>query len=609
MRYSVRQLVIGALAVLALVSSAHAQRFADNVGPLRIELKEDGAWQAEARSGWTLLRNRTDPGSIRLFYAEQDPLGGGMRSVRANVLVRGAGSVPSYAGLLFGRRDANNFMGFLIRSDGAVVWMRQAPGSTDFRPAEGVRAKMDGTDILELRETPGKIQMVLNGSIAMTAENPDGFPPSFGLVAVGTGRFGFDAFSIRQETSAPERREPERREPERRTEPPEVTAEQVHRTQVLLGTTLGVLFHELGHALIGETKLPATGPEEDVADGFSAFVLASMVTEAEDPTTANFLAGIVRYKALLWYYSAQAKKRAGVEESWQSEHAPDIRRFRNVFCIVYGSDPARYEDLALRFELQLPTRQRCLQEYEKRYAAWEALLRTVSRKSPDEPAARHPADAPGGKINLRIQQPTGGLAAEVHQLINGPDAIMAEIMKFLEQAIVWPQDVTVEFRHCPGMAPNAWYDPNAHSVTMCYEVIDFFSKFIFDGEKRDGPIERTSGPQVDPTDYLIGTWTAKLQGANGQVVNISYIFDRSGAYLSLIEAGSQRIRTEGSWTASKGDGGLISLDLNPTKTEPAQICDPNGNCQPNRPQRETVALKIRTQTVFHSSGLDFTKTP
>ena len=178
------------------------------------------------------------------------------------------------------------------------------------------------------------------------------------------------------------------------SEPPE-TPQQItdsYRAQVLLGTTLGIFWHEFGHALIGETRLPATGPEEDVADGFSAFMLSAAVEESRfAPEEQEFMAGVVKYSALLWYYVAAQRREAGQEQPWQDEHAPDLKRFRNAFCIVYGSNPARHADLAAQVGLSERTRRQCLSAHAKRYRAWEAILTTVSRRLGPGSPGRLPA--------------------------------------------------------------------------------------------------------------------------------------------------------------------------------------------------------------------------
>ncbi|MFK7943226.1 MAG: DUF4344 domain-containing metallopeptidase [Paracoccaceae bacterium] len=258
--------------------------------------------------------------------------------------------------------------------------------------------------------------------------------------------------------------------------------EDIYRAQVLLGTTLGIFWHEFGHALIGETGLPATGPEEDVADGFSAFVLSAAVEESGIAAEEQaFMAQVVKYSALLWYYVAEQREKSGQKQPWQDEHAPDMKRFRNSFCIIYGSNPARHEAIAQQVGLSERTRARCETEYAKRYRAWETILKTVSRDLGPNAEGVYPASAPGGRILLSFEAPGSVTGKTVVRLLNDT-GIMTHMMAEMERLFVWPRDLSVVFRDCD--LPNAWYDPKAGSVTLCYSLIEQLSGLIFRSEGR-----------------------------------------------------------------------------------------------------------------------------
>ncbi len=96
--------------------------------------------------------------------------------------------------------------------------------------------------------------------------------------------------------------------------------------EVVMGVTMGVFFHEFAHAMIGELELPATGPEEDTADEFSALVMSLLTQDEMDPGSLN----AATYSSLLWYYWTLEKDRAGQVVPWHGEHAPDMRRFRHT---------------------------------------------------------------------------------------------------------------------------------------------------------------------------------------------------------------------------------------------------------------------------------------
>ncbi|MEM1300065.1 MAG: DUF4344 domain-containing metallopeptidase [Pseudomonadota bacterium] len=258
--------------------------------------------------------------------------------------------------------------------------------------------------------------------------------------------------------------------------------EGIYRAQVLLGTTLGVFWHEFGHALIGETRVPATGPEEDVADGFAAFVLSAAVDRpGATPEEQDFMAGTVKYASLLWYYAAEERQISGQELSWQNEHARDLKRFRNAFCIIYGSNPKRFEGLARQVGISDRTRQRCRAEQKKRHRAWETILKTVSRDLGPGLGGAYPANTPGGRILLDFAPTRSPTGRSVVRLLNA-SGIMEHMMQDMERLYVWPRDLKIFFRDCP--RPNAWYDGDIGSITVCYGLIEILSELIYRAEGR-----------------------------------------------------------------------------------------------------------------------------
>ena len=302
-------------AMLLVFSTAQAQSVSDHLGPLDAPLGTNGDWDAALTGGWFLLTNRENEGSIRYFSTDGPKLTAGTRSIKATVIVLPTAGKNAYGGIMFDFAGEAGYFAFTIAGDGRVIlWDRTPDGFKDL-VAEDVRAKMDGSDVLEVRETPTRTTFHINGAEVFHSSNENGFNPTYGIIAIGAGRFGFDGFSVDlqqgqsplptpgggtsdlpkpggggqvAETPLPtpggggqiptptpggggQQPSPQ---PGGGGNPFEnASPEDIYRAKVVLGSTLGIFFHEFGHALIGETKLPATGPEEDVADGFSAFVL------------------------------------------------------------------------------------------------------------------------------------------------------------------------------------------------------------------------------------------------------------------------------------------------------------------------------------------------
>ncbi|MFD4370510.1 DUF4344 domain-containing metallopeptidase [Streptomyces sp. NPDC058486] len=104
----------------------------------------------------------------------------------------------------------------------------------------------------------------------------------------------------------------------------------------VVGLSNGVLFHELGHALIDLYDLPVTGREEDAVDQLAVLLLAS-----GDERHADYAMSTVNAWGAMWEASEGGDP--GVAE-YSDIHSMDGQRFFNWACWLYGSDPERFAD-------------------------------------------------------------------------------------------------------------------------------------------------------------------------------------------------------------------------------------------------------------------------
>ncbi len=122
---------------------------------------------------------------------------------------------------------------------------------------------------------------------------------------------------------------------------------------------LFTLFHELGHALIDQWKLPVTGREEDAVDEFAAIML--LWANQGDAALAG------------------AEQFAADAEDWDplpfwDDHGLDMQRFYNVVCLVYGRDPETSANLVGEDWLPKERAELCPAEYAHKSYAWGRLL-------------------------------------------------------------------------------------------------------------------------------------------------------------------------------------------------------------------------------------------
>jgi hypothetical protein len=135
-----------------------------------------------------------------------------------------------------------------------------------------------------------------------------------------------------------------------------------HVALAMMGATQFVFFHEVGHGLIDILKLPAVGREEDSVDQLAALILIG----AGEEGVGMAMAGA--------YWFKLSHDAGNDRMPFSDEHAFDGQRYYNILCLVYGSNPTKYAQIASSGALPRDRAVRCPSEFKKISKAWETLL-------------------------------------------------------------------------------------------------------------------------------------------------------------------------------------------------------------------------------------------
>lgn len=135
--------------------------------------------------------------------------------------------------------------------------------------------------------------------------------------------------------------------------------------QLVIGATFFVFFHELGHALIDKLKLPTTGREEDAVDQLATLILLDMGDEGVDAALSG---------AFSFQLEQYEDDDAGDPTPLWDEHSMSGQRFYNVLCLVYGSNPDKYDGFVEDETLPEERAGLCQQDYERTDRAWATLV-------------------------------------------------------------------------------------------------------------------------------------------------------------------------------------------------------------------------------------------
>lgn len=220
----------------------------------------------------------------------------------------------------------------------------------------------------------------------------------------------------------------------------------------IIGNTAFTLYHEFGHALVDELALPVLGREEDAVDNLATLVM--IPDEDDDDTQVDLI-----FAAAEGWLLSHADNGDGDLPFWD-EHGLDLQRFYSVVCMTYGSDPETFREMAEAAELPAGRRDRCPSEFERTAASWLQVLEPhfAGKKRSGEPV-RVVYGKPGRKFaHLEKMLKDWGLVEDIAQDI--------------ADTFVLPHPLTVRVKSC-GEA-NAFWDPDKRSVTLCYELVDYF---------------------------------------------------------------------------------------------------------------------------------------
>src|SRR5262249_33842841 len=124
--------------------------------------------------------------------------------------------------------------------------------------------------------------------------------------------------------------------------------------------------------------LPVLGREEDAADAFATVTMLEMKTEFTHRTLVNATKS--------WLIADRRSREAGEPMVFYDVHGLDLQRAYNIVCLMVGSDPDLFEDLANEVNLPEERRDSCAGDYSNASWSWNKALQPFVRKADQERA-------------------------------------------------------------------------------------------------------------------------------------------------------------------------------------------------------------------------------
>ena len=239
-----------------------------------------------------------------------------------------------------------------------------------------------------------------------------------------------------------------------------LAAPQVHAQETdwfVEANLIGILYHELGHAMIDILQLPVLGQEEDAVDVLTILLIDELFDEEDAVELA--------YEVAFGYIGGENgdpddededdeedededdSDDEDEEDEWEDEspywsvHGSGDQRFYNTVCLFYGSETDDREEFAEDMELPEERAEKCEAEYDLAYRSWGPILDGIS-----------------------------GEGQSLQMLSTGNDPtiqIVTEAVAELNEVLNLPVQVGVRVTTCG--QPAAFYNPDEKEIIFCWE--------------------------------------------------------------------------------------------------------------------------------------------
>ncbi|WP_348541111.1 DUF4344 domain-containing metallopeptidase [Thalassococcus arenae] len=197
----------------------------------------------------------------------------------------------------------------------------------------------------------------------------------------------------------------------------------------------GILYHEIGHAMVDLLALPVFGQEEDAAD-VASVLLVEALHEADEALD-------LAYDASFGFAAeAMARDAEGHDVAWWDTHGPDEQRFFNTVCLFYGADPDGRDGFAQDMDLPEDRAETCEEEFQLAWDSWGPVFDDLE-------------DASGDPITL---------VADGDSLSH---RVAADLTDRLNAVFRWPEPLTLIVEPCD--EANAYFYPDGREIVLCTE--------------------------------------------------------------------------------------------------------------------------------------------
>src|SRR5262249_8319941 len=144
--------------------------------------------------------------------------------------------------------------------------------------------------------------------------------------------------------------------------------------------------------------------------------------------------------------------------AFYDEHGLDQQRAYQIVCLMVGSNPEKFKDLAEWVKLPQARQSSCVGDYSNAVYSWDTVLKP-HRRARDQP-----------KTKLDVVYGDGKGTYDVNARSFSALRFLELIADFATDQVVFRSPFTIEIQSCG--ESNAQWDVSTHMLTLCYEMVE-----------------------------------------------------------------------------------------------------------------------------------------
>ena len=245
--------------------------------------------------------------------------------------------------------------------------------------------------------------------------------------------------------------------------------------EFVVDNMLFVLFHEMAHVHVTERGLPVLGREEDAADAFATLAMLKI--------GSDFSHNVLLLSTKAWFLSAEQGEKKSNLLVFYDEHGLDRQRAYQIVCLMVGSDPDKFADLANQVKMPEERQGSCAGDYSNASWSWDTALK--SHRRTDEQS----------KIKIEAVYGEGKGELDVYSRLFPAVRLLEAVADRAAEEYVWRAPFTLEMRSCG--RPDAHWNLPAHRLVLCYEMAEELVRLY-----RDETVDRRPSSRIAANDLI-----------------------------------------------------------------------------------------------------------